>query len=70
MVDFGMDMLYVVFGIILLVVVFFVALFILRKMKGSIELIPEKYNYNEGEVIKGKIVLKLKKSVEKGALIV
>jgi len=65
-----MDALYVALGIILVVVVFFVALFFLRKMKGSIELMPEKYNYNDGEVIKGKIVLKLKKSVEKGALIV
>jgi len=64
-----MNILYVVLGIILLIIVFFVVLFVLRKMKGSIVLIPEKYNYKNGEEIKGKIVLKLKKSIEKGVLI-
>jgi hypothetical protein len=39
-------------------------------MKGSIEIVPEKYSYSSGETIKGKLTLKLKKPVSADKLIV
>ena len=54
----------------LLIIIFIAAVFliiaavlIIKKMKGSIEIIPEKYQYSPGETIKGKVILKLKKPV-------
>ena len=47
-----------------------IAFWILRKMKGSITITPEKYNYAPGETIKGKILLKLKKPITADQLII
>ena len=65
-----MDLKFVFLGILLFVVLVVVTIVILRKRKGSIELIPEKYNYNLGEKINGKIILKLKKPADNGKLII
>ncbi len=52
------------------VFIFLIVLFILKKIKGSIKIIPEKYNYTSGEDIKGKVILKLRKPVSSEKLIV
>ncbi len=65
-----MDFKFVVLGIFLVVVLIVGGNIILRKRKGSIELIPEKYNYSLGEKITGKLVLKLKKPANDGKLII
>jgi hypothetical protein len=62
-------------GIIILAVIFtsavvFVVVFILKKKKGSIEIITDEYMYKIGDVIKGKLVLNLKKPVISDKLIV
>lgn len=56
-----MDSKFVILGIFFFIILIIAINVILRKRKGSIELIPERYNYNLGEKIKGKLVLKLKK---------
>jgi hypothetical protein len=65
-----MNLNYVILGIIALVFVFMAIIWILKKMKGSIEIIPESYNYDPGDTIKGKLTLKLKKHVKSDKLIV
>jgi hypothetical protein len=65
-----MNPLYILLGVFVFVFLFIIVLTILRKMKGSIEVIPERYSYNLGETIKGKIILKLKKPVKSDKLIV
>ncbi len=65
-----MDLKFLVLGVSLFIVLVVIINIILRKRKGSIELIPEKYNYNLGEKITGKLVLKLKKSANNGKLII
>jgi hypothetical protein len=60
---------------ILLAIVFisgviFVVVFVLKKKKGSIEIITDEYIYKIGDVIKGKVVLNLKKPVISDKLIV
>ena len=60
--------------ILIAVISFFVLLFvvlrILRKMMGSIQILPEKYNYGSGEEIKGKVILNIKKPVSAEKLII
>lgn len=65
-----MDLKFLVLGVSLFIVLVVIINIILRKRKGSIELIPEKYNYNLGEKITGKLVLKLKKPANNGKLII
>jgi|SRR3989338_3399452 len=65
-----MDLIYVIIAIILLVIVAIVFFWILKKMKGSIVIVPEKYNYISGETINGNLILKLKKSVKSSKLII
>src|SRR3989344_1559203 len=55
---------WIVVGVISAIVIFFIAYAIATKMKGSIEIIPEKYSYSPGEEVKGKVILKLKKPIE------
>ena len=56
--------------IILVVIIVAVTIFILKRMKGSIEIVPEKYNYSSGENINGKLILKIKKPSQASKLIV
>jgi hypothetical protein len=65
-----MNLIGIVIVIILLVAVFVSCiLWILKKRKGSIEIIPEKHDYISREYIKGKVILKLKKPVKSKKLI-
>ncbi len=63
-----MDLKFVFLGVLLFIVLIIVVNIILRKRKGSIELMPEKHNYGLGEKISGKLVLKLKKPAKDGKL--
>ncbi len=53
----------ILLGVIGGIFLFLIILFILKKIKGSIKIIPEKYSYSPGEDIKGKVILKFKKPV-------
>lgn len=55
-----------VFGIIFFSIILSL---ILKKMKGSIQIIPERYSYSPGEEIKGQVILKLKKSASSEKII-
>lgn len=61
---------YIVYGILGAIAIFVIVSLILRWRKGSIKIIPEKYNYSYGEDIKGKVILKLKKPVSSEKLLV
>ncbi len=61
---------YLIIGVIAGVMALIVVLWILKKTKGSIEIVPEKYSYSSGETIKGNLSLKLKKPVESTKLVV
>lgn len=63
----GIYIFLIIFGAVIALLIIFWAL---RKMKGSIELIPDKFSYSSGETINGKIILKLKKPVSSENLIV
>lgn len=65
-----MDLKFIFLGVLLFIVLIIVVNIILRKRKGSIDILPEKYNYGFGETINGKVVLKIKKSVSSDKLIV
>ena len=65
-----MDLIYIILGIIALVIIIFLVIWILKKMKGSIEITPEKYSYNSGETIQGKLILKIKKPIKSNKLII
>jgi len=52
------------------ILIIFAIAMILKKMKGSIEIIPDKYSYSPGETINGKLILKIKKPVQATNLIV
>ncbi len=58
----------IVLSIIGLVIAFVIFMAIASRMKGKIEIIPDKYNYSPGEEIKGRVILKLKKPVEANKL--
>jgi hypothetical protein len=60
----------IILAVIAAVLILLIILSILRKMKGSIQIIPEKYSYAAGEDIKGKVILKLKKAVVSEKLII
>lgn len=64
-----MERIYVFLGVAAIVVILIV-FWILRKKKGSIEIIPEKYSYSSDETINGKLILKLKESIKSESLIV
>jgi hypothetical protein len=64
-----MNLSYVIIGVIVFVFVLIIVLWILKKMKGSIEIIPEKYNYDPGETIKGELILRLERPVKSDKLI-
>jgi len=61
---------FIFLGIFLTIFLIIGVIYILKKRKGSIELIPEKYNYNLGEKLSGKLVLKLKKPANNSKLII
>ena len=65
-----MNISYIVFGVLIAIIFLLVILWILRKMKGSIDIIPERYSYSSGEIINGRLILKLKKPVSSNKLIV
>ncbi len=54
----------IILGIIILVFVIFFVLYIIKMMKGKIDIQLEKFEYTSGENIKGIVTLKLKKEVE------
>ena len=45
-------------------------MWILSKMKGKIDIIPDSYNYSPGDTIKGKVKLLIKKSIKSNGLTV
>ena len=63
-----MNFLLVFIGIFVAIMVIAIILSVISKMKGKIEITPEKYSYSSGETIKGKITFKLKKPVEASEL--
>ena len=65
-----MNYVYIFLGVIILIISLSIIFLILRKMKGSIEIIPEKYNYSRGENVTGNLKLRLKKPVNAGTLII
>ena len=65
-----MELWIIVIVFMALVAAILITVAILKKMKGSIDLIPEKFNYSPGEMVKGKLILKLKKPVNSTELIV
>lgn len=58
----------IIISLIALVLLLIIIGIVARRMKGSIEIIPEKYSYSPGETIKGKVELKLKKPIESDSL--
>ena len=65
-----MEMVFIiVFAGMGLAILILLSLFILKRMKGSLEIIPESYQYTPGDTIKGKLALKLKKSVSSSGLV-
>jgi hypothetical protein len=60
---------YIIIGGIALVLIIATTLFILRGLKGSIEIMPEKTSYAAGEIIKGRLILKIRKHVKSKKLI-
>lgn len=65
-----MELIYIILGVVAFLVGIFIVIRILKKMKGSIEIVPERYDYKSGETIQGRVVLKLKKSVKSNKLII
>ncbi|MCX6751040.1 MAG: hypothetical protein NTZ83_06285 [Candidatus Pacearchaeota archaeon] len=65
-----MNSTYLLLGAMALAIVFVAIMFILRWRKGSIEIIPEKKDYRTGDIIKGKLILKLKKPVKSKNLVI
>jgi hypothetical protein len=65
-----MNLSYILVGVVVLVFLFIIISFVLKRMKGSIEIVPEKYSYTAGEKINGKLILKLKKPVKSDKLII
>jgi len=65
-----MDLIYIIIGIIILVISIVIIFWVLKKMKGSIDITPEKYSYNSGDTIKGKLILKIKRPVKSNKLII
>jgi hypothetical protein len=61
---------YIVLGVVGFVFLFAIILFILKKMRNSIDLIPVASNYIAGETIKGKLILRLKKHVKSEKLVI
>lgn len=64
-----MNLNYIFIGIIVFVLIFIIVIWVLKKLKGSIEIIPEDHNYNPGDTIKGKLILNLKRHVKSNKLI-
>ena len=60
----------IVISILVVIILTIVGVFIAKRLKGSIEIIQEQYNYAPGDTIKGKVVVKLKKAVSSDQLIV
>jgi hypothetical protein len=63
-----MDIKYLILGAIGLLSLFAIIIIIIKWKKGSIEIIPEKKDYQAGDVIKGKIILILREPVKKGRI--
>jgi len=65
-----MNTLYIFIGVIVAIFALLIITFMLKKMKGSIQIIPDKYNFSSGESINGKLILKLKKPVHARNLVI
>jgi len=57
-------------GVILALFIVFLAVWIMKGMKGKIEIKLNSYSFSPGQKISGSILLKLKKPIEKGQLFV
>jgi hypothetical protein len=60
----------ILIGILATIVIISIVVFVLRRMKGTIEIKLENYQVSSGENINGNVLLKLKKDVEGNELVV
>lgn len=64
------DVIYLVIGGVALILMIAITVIILKWLKGNIEIIPTRTNYHAGEVIEGRLNLKIRKNTECKRLIV